>query len=203
VRGGRSWVNPTIPCCEKEFVSCEEGEITQIEWGSIHGLRGALPAQLGLLTSLKVIDVERTAVSGTLPVALASAASGLRRLRIKQTNISGTFPPSLFLSGTLEELSAKQAGLSGSIPPTIGMAQRLAVLDLRQNQFCAGSATYAADRPCPAGTSCPDTQACKGLSGTVPPEIGTATRLAQLRISQNRVSGTLPASPPCCGLSTR
>ncbi|EOD33000.1 hypothetical protein EMIHUDRAFT_253209 [Emiliania huxleyi CCMP1516] len=136
--GGRSWLNPTIPCCEKEFVSCEEGEISQIEWGSIHGLRGTLPAQLGLLTSLKEIDVERTAVSGTLPVALASAASGLRRLKIKQTNITGTLPPSLFTSGTLEELSAKQACA-------------LQVLDLRQSQFCAGSASYAADRPCPTG----------------------------------------------------
>lgn len=116
--GGRSWLNPTIPCCEKEFVSCEEGEISQIEWGSIHGLRGTLPAQLGLLTSLKEIDVERTAVSGTLPVALASAASGLRRLKIKQTNITGTLPPSLFLSGTLEELSAKQACAYPSHNPT-------------------------------------------------------------------------------------
>jgi len=147
VRGGRSWVNPTIPCCEKEFVSCEEGEITQIEWGSIHGLRGALPAQLGLLTSLKVIDVERTAVSGTLPVALASAASGLRRLRIKQTNISGTFPPSLFLSGTLEELSAKQAGLSGSIPPTIGSPRSGRDVLLYPDQRSRGHA-YAAVLRC-------------------------------------------------------
>ena len=74
---GRSWLDANIPCCEKAFVTChtEKEEIRKIAWRSIAGLMGTIPPQLGLLTSLEEINVERTAVSGTLPDALFSARS--------------------------------------------------------------------------------------------------------------------------------
>ncbi|EOD12486.1 hypothetical protein EMIHUDRAFT_124577, partial [Emiliania huxleyi CCMP1516] len=120
---GRSWLDANIPCCEKAFVTChkEKEEIRTIAWRSIAGLMGTIPPQLGLLTSLEEINVERTDLSGTLPDALFSASSEIEKAplppartrrpsdiappyeRIKRTSITGTLPPSLFLSGTLEK----------------------------------------------------------------------------------------------------
>ena len=42
-------------------------------------MMGTIPPQLGLLTSLEEINVERTAVSGTLPDALFSASSEIEK----------------------------------------------------------------------------------------------------------------------------
>lgn len=43
------------------------------------GVEGTLPPQLGLLALLEEIDVEKTAVSGTLSHSLFSAASGIEK----------------------------------------------------------------------------------------------------------------------------
>ena len=78
---GRSWLDANIPCCEKAFVTChkEKEEIRTIAWRSIAGLMGTIPPQLGLLTSLGEINVERTDLSGTLPDALFSASSAIEK----------------------------------------------------------------------------------------------------------------------------
>ena len=78
---GRSWLDANIPCCEKAFVTChkEKEEIRKIAWRSIAGLMGTIPPQLGLLTSLEEINVERTDLSGTLPDALFSASSEIEK----------------------------------------------------------------------------------------------------------------------------
>ena len=54
-------------------------EIKKINWKAIKGLKGTLPPQLGLLALLEEIDVEKTAVSGTLSHSLFSAASGIEK----------------------------------------------------------------------------------------------------------------------------
>jgi len=182
--GGRSWIDPAIPCCSKEFVTCDgkQRAIRKIAWNSIKGLKGTIPPQLGLLTLLEEIDVERTAVSGTLADALFSVDSKIEKLKIKRTYITGTLPPSLFLSGTLEKVSAKKAGLSGTIPPAIGMATKLEELDLHESQNCG------------QGTKRWKRENCKGFSGTLPPEIGLATKLEEINTEKNIISGTLPAS---------
>ena len=76
---GRSWLDANIPCCEKAFVTCKGKDIRKIAWRSIDGLMGTIPPQLGLITSLEEINVERTAVSGTLPDALFSASSEIEK----------------------------------------------------------------------------------------------------------------------------
>jgi len=206
--GGRSWIDPSVPCCEKEFVTCKGDKgVKKIAWKAIKGLKGTIPRQLGLLTRLEEIVLSRTEVSGTLPAALVSAASHIEKLelersslsgtlpnsffsdssrittvKIKRSYISGTLPPSLFLSGTLKEMDAKEAGLSGTIPPSIGRAKKLEELDLRESLNCGrGSKKWKRKN-------------CKGFSGTIPPEIGRATQLEEIRFSENSISGSLPAS---------
>ena len=49
----------------------------------------------------------------------------LAQIDISQTDITGTLPPTLFVSGTLKKFEAYHAGISGTIPPTIGMARKL------------------------------------------------------------------------------
>eukprot|EP00315_Gephyrocapsa_oceanica_P019103 CAMPEP_0185401342 /NCGR_PEP_ID=MMETSP1364-20130426/91247_1 /TAXON_ID=38817 /ORGANISM="Gephyrocapsa oceanica, Strain RCC1303" /LENGTH=356 /DNA_ID=CAMNT_0028003639 /DNA_START=47 /DNA_END=1115 /DNA_ORIENTATION=+ len=191
--GGRSWIDPSVPCCEKEFVTCKGDKgVKKIAWKAIKGLKGTIPRQLGLLTRLEEIVLSRTEVSGTLPAALVSAASHIEKLelersslsgtlpnsffsdssrittvKIKRSYISGTLPPSLFLSGTLKEMDAKEAGLSGTIPPSIGRANKLKELKLSESINCV------------RGTKNWKRKHCKGLSGTIPPEIGRATQLEE------------------------
>ena len=71
--GGTTWLDSTKPCCEKDFVECEENptEVTRIDFRAIGRLKGTLPAELGQLASLRKLDlVKLDDVSGTLPPGL-------------------------------------------------------------------------------------------------------------------------------------
>jgi len=203
---GRSWLDANIPCCEKEFVTCKlNREIKKINWKAIKGLKGTLPPQLGLLTLLEEIDVEKTAVSGTLSHSLFSLASGIEKLKIRESGITGTVPPTLFLSGSLEEVSARGTGLSGTIPPS-RTAERLEELDLGgtaisgtlPNAFFSASSSIVElkiKRSYISGTLPPslflsgtlkemDAKEA-GLSGTIPPSIGRAKKLEELDLRES------------------
>jgi len=209
---GQTWLNASIKCCDKEWISCKAGLIDEVKFKHIPKLRGTIPPQLALLRDLQELDVRRCDLTGTLPDALFSSTSVFEEIDISQTDITGTLPPTLFVSGTLKKFEAYHAGISGTIPPTIGMARKLKEIDIRDSDNCKGIYITVDNWVLnPKRARNPDALPkfvignpptrqqwkrvdCKGYSGTIPPEIGGATKLQEIRIKKNRISGSLPAS---------
>ena len=66
-------------------------------------LHGAIPAQIGRFTQMKILDVSSNAINGSVPTQLAQLTK-LKVLAMAQNDIHGTLPQSLNMS-KLELLS--------------------------------------------------------------------------------------------------
>jgi len=73
--GGRSWLNPGIKCCDKDYISCKDGLIDKIQFKWIPYVRGTIPPQLALLRDLTELELRNKDLTGTLPDTLFSSDS--------------------------------------------------------------------------------------------------------------------------------
>ena len=80
-----------------------------------HGISGTLPAALGELAELEVLDLSRNRLSGPLPVELAELTK-LHILNVSSNELSGQIPEVLSELARLEHLHLKRNQLSGCIP---------------------------------------------------------------------------------------
>lgn len=138
------------------------GELTAQGWIS-HGLRGAIPPEIGRLDMLEFLFLYGNDISGPLPPEIGN----LRRLRgvsLAANAISGPIPPEIGDLTNLSTLSLSDNALAGPIPSELGNLVGLWVLTLDAN----------------------------GLSGPIPPELGSLTNLSTLWLSNNALSGPIP-----------
>jgi hypothetical protein len=156
--------------CEWFDVKCDgNGRVTAVYLGS-KGIRGQIPADLGLLTDLTFLALWGNLLSGTIPSSLG-ALTALTSLSLWENQLNGTIPSSLGALSALTYLSLwgnKLSGnqLSGTLPSSLGALTALTSLDLRHNQ----------------------------LSGTIPSSLGALTALTILWLNDNQLSGTIPSS---------
>ena len=145
------------------------------------GLRGTIPAQLGNLPSLSVLDLitptcdggpcpgvqdhERNRLTGTIPASLGNL-SGLRDLLLHNNELTGVIPSALGRLSNLQVLALGLNQLSGTIPTELGSLNRLSELYLWGNQ----------------------------LTGTIPSQLGNLSALEQLQLSQNQLTGQIPTT---------
>ena len=134
------------------------------EWVS-HGLRGPIPAELGSLASLTLLDLSGNALDGPIPAELASLAR-LKSLNVRANALEGPVPPELGALARLEGLWLDANRLEGPIPPELGNLTLLRGLSLSGN----------------------------ALEGPVPPELGALTYLEYLYLGGNALTGALPRS---------
>ena len=161
-----------------------EGRVVALELSN-NTLRGSLPAAIGQLTRLQVLDLsggrghsDEDAIlsdsdypicwgylSGPIPPELGN----LRRLQLLNlacNGLTGSLPPELGQLANLETLSLWFNDLSGPIPSEIGQLEALKQLRLEFN----------------------------GLSGHLPEELGRLSNLRYMSFYLNNLSGSLPAS---------
>jgi Leucine-rich repeat (LRR) protein len=139
------------------------GDVTQLTLAG-NGLRGPLPAGLGRLARLEILNLNHNQLTGSLPAAWG-ALGALR----------------------LVELSNNQ--LSGPLPAAFGQCTSVSYLDLSRNGF-TGSLQVLASLPNLSITNESNNQ----FSGPVPAELGQLTRLNYLYLDNNLLSGSLPAT---------
>ncbi len=124
-----------------------------------NNLNGELPAELGNLAKLELLSLRDNRLSGQLPSQWGNLVN-LKTLDLSNTRFGGTEA-----SGNFGAEHCHQNRLTGTIPAEWGNLASLSNLYLSDND----------------------------LTGPLPPELGNLASLSKLYLSGNRLSGRLPA----------
>ena len=129
-----------------------------------NNLQGSLPAELSLLTSLQVMDLELNSIDSNLPSELG-LLTNLKTFVIRSNDVSGGIPSELgVLSNTLVDLQLDTNALTGFIPEELSLLTNLVNLTLDDNQ----------------------------LTGSIPTQLGALTNLENFLLHDTRVTGRIP-----------
>lgn len=114
--------------------------------GDGQSLSGSMPAEIGELTELKIIDIPSQSLSGEIPPELGNLAK-LERLLLIRNRLSGSIPPELGNLANLEELYLAENQLTGSVPPELGNLKNLKNLTLHTNNLSGCLPAWLTDNP--------------------------------------------------------
>ena len=179
---------------------------------------GSIPTELGYLTNLVLLDLSANVIGSTVPTQL-SKLSKLTSLNIYQNKLTGSVPsqiaqlplinfqannnlfsqklldPSAFtglLSRTITYLDISSNSLTGTVPSIYNSMSQLQTLNLYAN-FLSGRV--------PAPITSTSWSSLKVLtifnnrfSGPIPTNLGWATRIVDMELSQNKLTGTIPTA---------
>ena len=189
-----------------------DGRVSELTLDS-NDLSGPVPARLGDLTSLEVLDLSWNDLSGPIPAALGrlenlwwlnlggNALTGpvpawlgdltsLRLLQLGWNDLSGPIPAALGRLENLEQLDLLGNALTGPVPARLGDLTSLGGLDLRWNDLSG---------PIPAELGRLENLGWLGLGGNaltgpVPAWLGDLTSLYRIDLRANNLSGPIPAA---------
>ncbi len=213
--GGPNWSetwNLANPVNTWYGVSVYNGRVTSISLGLDdfvgNNLIGNLPASLGNLSDLTLLDLEYNQLSDSLPTSLGNL-SNLQELLLDNNQLTGSLPASLGNLSNLTDLDLRVNQLSGSIPAELGNLSNLTALDLGDNLLSGsipgelgnlsnvtylelGGNSYSGSIPAGLGNLSSVTYLGLGgssLSGTIPGELGNLSKLTELDLSGNQFTG--------------
>ena len=126
------------------------------------GLSGIIPAEIGVLSSMKVLNLSDNGLAGPIPPELARL-SNLEELNLRGTNLFGPIPRELGELQRLRVLMLSAVSLTGPIPAEIGKLTNLRKLLIQS----------------------------RSLSGTIPPELGNLLQLEELTLG-SILTGNIP-----------
>ncbi|XP_031120598.1 probable leucine-rich repeat receptor-like serine/threonine-protein kinase At3g14840 isoform X1 [Ipomoea triloba] len=126
-------------------------------------LQGVLPPALVKLPFLKIIDLTRNYLNGTIPYEWASMK--LEYISLTVNRLSGSIPKYLGNITTLVLLNLENNLFNGTIPPELGKLANLQKLMLAANY----------------------------LTGEFPKELNVLTKLTEFRLGRNNFTGKLPS----------
>ncbi len=152
-----------------------------------HGLKGAIPPELGSLAKLEGLWLYVNELSGTIPPELGSLA-GLQRLSLSANELSGAIPTELGSLTDLRSLNLSDNSLTGPIPPNLGSLASLEQLDLWGNNL-TGSIPPQLGKLSSLTRLSLNTNS---LTGPIPPELGNLASLEQLDLWRSNLTGSIP-----------
>ena len=97
-------------------------------------LSGSIPAELGSLDSLEVLDLSGNELIGSIPPELGSLG-GLRYLYLDDNGLTGEIPAELGSLTNLRHLMLSDNGLTGGVPFELGELSQLEYLFLDNNRL--------------------------------------------------------------------
>ena len=145
------------------------------------GLSGTIPAQLGSLTALTILDFSTSQQICEDYVCRDTEEHELNRL-------TGTIPTELGNLSNLVHLDLHRNQLSGSVPSELGNLSNLVDLDLHRNQLSGPVPTELGGLSNLTWLSLWENE----LSGTIPTQLGNLSNLTSLFLSGNQLSGSIP-----------
>ncbi|KAL7208649.1 hypothetical protein ACSBR1_030396 [Camellia fascicularis] len=125
-----------------------------------NNLSGTILTEIGQLTNLRILYMNRNQNSGSIP-QLMGFLNSLNELSLSTNNLMGSIPSAIGNLGHLTILYLHNNQLSGSIPQEVGMLRSLVELELSWNN----------------------------LTGSIPPSIGNLGNLTTLYLHHNQLSG--------------
>lgn len=115
-------------------LSCDsQGRVVTISLAN-NAIRGTLPSELGLLTTLRSLSIDSNRLSGNVPASLGSL-TGLTQLKMDQNSFMGVLPAALGNLFQLTALILNGNRLSGTLPASLAQLKALVVLRLDSNYF--------------------------------------------------------------------
>ncbi|KAK4424942.1 Receptor-like protein EIX1 [Sesamum alatum] len=133
---------------------------------SSNNLVGTIPSSIGKCSYLKALDLGNNNLSGEIPNSIGQL-NQLRSLHLNHNSIAGNLPLSLKNLSSLETLDLGNNELDGTLPPSLGESfASLRILSLRSNSFSRG----------------------------LPSNLSSLTSLQVLDLAENSFSGGIPAS---------
>lgn len=147
------------------------------------GLSGILPATLGLIQHLRVLNLSNNSINGSIPSSLFNATN-LELLDLSDNLISGGLPDLVGRLQNLQVFNLSGNSLGGNLPHNLNALQNLTTVYLRNNYF-SGSL--------PGGfNSVRDLDLSSNLiNGSLPSDFG-GSNLAYFNISFNKLTGDIP-----------
>ena len=154
-----------------------------------HGLRGAIPPEIGKLANLERLELGLNSLTGPIPVELGELAS-LERLILTSNDLSSPIPAELAAATSLTTLDLGYNSLTGPIPSEIGNLPNLRLLNLLYNDLTGSIPPELGSLASLSALWLRDNK----LSGIVPPELGGMVGLTELSLQDNDLSGPIPQS---------
>jgi Leucine-rich repeat (LRR) protein len=192
--GGARWKSrtgwlgsPGTECSWFGVVCNAQGTAVQEIYLSDNGLAGTLPAALGNLSNLRVLELEGNGLTGAVPKDLGRLGN-LRSLRMGLNQLSGALPKELGSLSRLETLALPFNRLSGGVPSELERLTALRILDLSGNDL-SGSIPVQTGQL--LGLQYLDLSGNR-LSGGIPVELGNLSVLEALYLGDNQLSGPIP-----------
>jgi hypothetical protein len=126
------WLSSSSPC-EWHGISCKRGHVVSISLLS-NQLSGPVPAELGNLGALRILELPYNQLTGTIPPELGNLGA-LVSLWLGDNKLTGSIPLELANLSALKVLDLHHNQLTGTIPPELGNLGALEVLLLHDNQL--------------------------------------------------------------------
>ena len=189
---GANWTNKfnwltSNPIDTWNGITVSDGRVTGIYLYD-NNLSGTIPASLGNLSEMKILNIYGNAITGEIPLELMNL-SKLTTLLLSDNALSGPIPSEIANLTVLTHLGLSRNSLSGIIPSTIGALAALTNLNLSYNNLTGIiPATIS-------GLSNLDyfDLSYNDLSGSIPSGIGNLTKLKNIRLIGNSLTGEIPA----------
>lgn len=150
---------------------------------------GSIPTEIGQLSSLVWFIGAKNALTGNIPSSIGNLTN-LDRIMMEQNQLTGSIPSSIGNLTNLWGLQFFSNSLSGPIPPEMGNLTNLVYLDLSDNQLTGeipsslGGLTHAWSIGLHNNK----------LSGSIPASLGQLPNIIVLYLSENLLTGTIPSS---------
>jgi len=174
-------------------IPAELGDLAALEILDLsdNQLSGSIPPTLGNLSSLETVDFSGNQLSGTIPSALGNLSHfPFSYLDLGSNELSGQIPSELSQLQYLGILNLAGNQLTGQIPPGLSQLQDLFWLFLTGNQLSGQIPSELSQLQNLNDLHLGFNQ----LTGQIPSELGQLSSLVDLQLQSNELTGAIPVS---------
>jgi hypothetical protein len=181
------WLSSDYSFCYWYGIICRIENVSKAEITSIilreNGLRGSIPSEISLISSLMSLDLSSNKITSTLPESIGSL-NRISNLNLSSNKLTGSITSSISSLRKLTSLDLGRNTLSMEIPREIGLLENLVMLRLDTNILKG-----------PIPTEIGNLRSLKTLNlnlcnlmGKIPTELGDMTNLEVLWLENNGLS---------------
>ncbi|WCJ33108.1 Leucine-rich repeat receptor-like protein kinase family protein [Euphorbia peplus] len=153
------------------------------------GIHGSIPSEIGMLSNLSYLFLDRNFLTGELPFEIANLTQ-LLHLNVSHNQLTGFILPAMRDLTYLQKMDLSMNRFEGSIPSTLALLSNLSFLDLSRN-FLAGAIPFSVANLTRLRYL---DLSHNFLDGIMPPQIGDLISLDSLNMSRNNLTGYIPSS---------